>query len=142
MVHIKHGLEHGAETVLVRKVDTDVLVILVGVFFDLLTIQPLSDFWMAFGMGIRYRMYHINRICHTLGESRSRALPVFHAFSGCDTTSAFNGKGKKSMWRAWQSYADATKAFACLSDHSFTQLDKDSDQFQKLERLTVILYDK
>ena len=97
MVHIRHALEHGAETVLVRTVDTDVVVILVGLFFDLVTIQPSCDFWIAFGMGKNYRLYHINSICESLGEPRSRALPVFHAFSGCDTTSAFNGKGKKSQ---------------------------------------------
>ena len=43
MVHIRHALEQGAETVLVRTVDTDVVVILVGLFFDLVTIQPPSD---------------------------------------------------------------------------------------------------
>ena len=97
MVHIQHALEHGAETVLVRTVDTDVVVIIVGLFFDLVTIQPSCDFWIAFGMGKNYRLYHINSICESLGEPRSRALPVFHAFPGCDTTSAFNGKGKKSV---------------------------------------------
>ena len=43
MVHIRHALEQGAETVLVRTVDTDVVVILVGLFFDLVTIQPSSS---------------------------------------------------------------------------------------------------
>ena len=60
IVHIRHTLEHGAETVLVRTVDTDVVVILVGLFFDLVTIQPSCDFWIAFGMGKNYRLYHIN----------------------------------------------------------------------------------
>ena len=92
--------------------------------------------------GKNYRLYHINRICESLGEPRSRALPVFHAFSGCDTTSAFNGKGKKSLWQAWQAYDDATETFAYLAKHPFMLLDADSDNFQKLERLTVILYDK
>ena len=46
MVHIQHALEHGAETLPVRTVDTDVVVILVGLFFDLVTIQPSCDFWM------------------------------------------------------------------------------------------------
>ena len=68
MVHIRHALEHGAETVLVRTVVTDVVVILVGLFFDLVTIQPSCDFWIAFGMGKNYRLYHINSICQSLGE--------------------------------------------------------------------------
>ena len=51
MVHLRHALEHGAETLLVRTVDTDVVVILVGLFFDLVTIQPSCDFWIAFSLG-------------------------------------------------------------------------------------------
>ena len=80
MVLIRHALEHGAETLLVRTVDTDVVVILVGLFFDLVTIQLSCDFWIAFAMGKNYRLYHINSICKSLEEPRSRALPVFHAF--------------------------------------------------------------
>ena len=65
MVHIRHALEQGAETVLIRTVDTDVVVILICIFFDLVTIKPSSDFWIAFGMGkgyIYFRLYHINSI--------------------------------------------------------------------------------
>ena len=51
MVHIQHALEQEAETVLVQTVDTDAVVILVGLFVDLVAIQPSSDFWIAFGMG-------------------------------------------------------------------------------------------
>ena len=94
MVHIWHALEHGAETLLVRTVDTDVVVILVGLFFDLVTIQPSCDFWIAFGMGKNYRRYHINSIYESLEEPGSQALPIFHAFSGCDMTSAFKAKGR------------------------------------------------
>ena len=142
VVHVQHALEQGARSVLVRTVDTDVIVILAGVFHDLLVIQPLADIWVAFGTGKKYRFYHINNICKSLGEPKSRALPMFHAYSGCDTTSAFNGKGKKSAWRAWQAYDEVTETFVSLAKRPFQLLDVDSQQFQKLERLTVILYDK
>ena len=142
VVHVQHALQQGARSVIVRTVDTDVIVILAGVFHDLLVIQPLADIWVAFGMGKKYRFYHINHICKSLGEPRSQALPMFHAYSGCDTTSAFNGKGKKSAWRAWQAYDDVTETFVHLAKSPFQLLDVDSQQFQKLERLTVILYDK
>ena len=90
VVHILHALEQGAKTVLVRTVDTDVVVNLVGKFYDLLKTQPLTDIWMAFGMGKKYRYLNINAICESLGESKSQALPVLHSYSGCDTTSAFH----------------------------------------------------
>jgi hypothetical protein len=142
VVHILHALKHGATTIVVRTVDTDIIVILAGIFHELVVTQPSTDIWVAFGMGKKYRFYHINTICSSLGGPKSRALPVFHAYSGSDTTSAFNGKGKKSAWQAWQAYDEVTETFVYLAEHPFQQLNLDSGPFQRLERLTVILYDK
>ena len=137
-----HALQQGVNTIEVRTLDSDVLVILVRTFHDLTATQPFVDIWVTFGMGKNYRFYHINDICASLGEPRSRSLPVFHAFSGCDTTSAFNGKGKRSFWQAWQVYEDITETFVYLASHPFQLLDIDDNHFQKLEKLTVILHDK
>ena len=115
VVHIAHALEQGAKTIYVRTVDTDVVVILAGAFFDLIVTQRLASIWVAFGMGKRYRFYHINALCSRLGEPQSRALPVFHAYSGCDTTSTFKGKSKKSAWQAWQAYKGVTDTFIHLA---------------------------
>jgi hypothetical protein len=94
----------------IRTVDTYVVLILVGKLHDLITIQPLADIWVAFGMGNNYRFYHINAIYASLGDPQSRALPAFDVFSGCDITSAFGGKGKKSIWQAWQAYKEVTNS--------------------------------
>ena len=110
IVHVRHSLEGGAESVLVRTVDTDVVVILVGKLHDLLAYNRRAKIWVAFGMGRHYSLIDINTICLTLGESR--ALPVFHAFTGCDCTSQFCGIGKTTAWRAWQlSSRQVTPAF-------------------------------
>ena len=90
-VHIMDAFEQGMEIVKVRTVDTDVVTILVGAFFKLAMIQPQVDIWVAFGMGKSFHFYSINAICASLGEAKSRALPVFHALTGCDTVSAFMG---------------------------------------------------
>ena len=142
VVHVLHALKQGEQTICVRIVDTDVVVILAGTFHDLVATQPLADIWVAFGMGKNCRFYHINAICESLREPQSRALPVFHAFSGCDTTSAFNGKGKKSVWQAWQAFEDVTETFVYLAGHPFQLLDAEDGNFLKIERMTVILYDK
>lgn len=136
--------QQGGKTIQVHSADTDVVAILVGTFYELAMVQPLTNIWVAFCVGKKFRYYHINAICNSLGEekSQSRALPVFHSFTGCDTTSAFNGKGKKSAWQAWQAYEDVTEAFVHLALHPFKALDLNSLWFQKIERLTVILYDK
>ena len=142
VVHILHALELGMKTIKVRTVDTDVVVILAGIFHELVETQPLADIWIAFGKSKNYRFYNIADICAHIGEHKSRALPFFHAFTGSDTTSAFRGKGKKSAWQAWQAYEGVTETFEFLSYHPFEILEKDSDHFRKIERFSVVLYDR
>ena len=40
--------------------------------------------------------------------SWSLAPPAFHAMTGCDTVSAYIGKGKKTAYRIWQTFPDVT----------------------------------
>ena len=142
VVHILHALEQGMKTFVIRTVDTDVIVILAGVFFELIAGNPLADIWVAFGIGKNFQMYSINAICSYLGEEKAQALPLFHALTGCDTTSAFRGKGKKSAWQAWQAYEEVTGTLRFLATHPFEQFDANSEHFQRIERLVVVLYSK
>ena len=142
VVHVMHALTQGWKTVQVRTVDTDVIVVLVGVFHRKLQCQPFADIWVAFGVGKTYKLYSINAICNSLGASKSRALPMFHALSGCDTTSSFRGKGKKSFWQAWQTFEEVTETLAYLASDLFKSLDANCEHFRKIERLIVIVYDK
>ena len=50
-VHVSYALHKGAHDVLVRTVDTDVVVILVGSFFHLKTTYPDMNLWVGFGTG-------------------------------------------------------------------------------------------
>jgi hypothetical protein len=56
-------------------------------------------------MGKSFHFYSISAICSILGEAKSRALPVFHAMTSCDTVSAFRGR-EKSAFQAWKAYDD------------------------------------
>ena len=85
VVHVLNELEQGFTTVQVRTGDTDVVVVLIGVFHKLLLSQPKADIWVAFGVGKNYRLYSINALSTILGTKRSQALPMLHAISGCDT---------------------------------------------------------
>ena len=141
-IHLKDALEKGARNILIRTVDTDVVVILVGLFFTLLTEYPSCEVWVAFGMGKSYQKIRINSLYHKLGKDKSIALPCFHAFTGCDTTSQFFGKGKSSAWVALESFPEATGAFSLITLHPFESLDTTYAAFQILERYTCVLYDK
>ena len=99
VIHVLHALQSGCTSVLIRTVDTDVVVILVGKFDRLIAERSDADIWIAFGMGEHFHFISVNRVCVSLGETRARCLPVFHTLSGCDTTSVFVGKGKQSAWQ-------------------------------------------
>ena len=58
LLHIQDALENGATTCLVRTVDTDVIVIIVGKFHYLRDQHPAADVWIAFGTGRNFRYLH------------------------------------------------------------------------------------
>ena len=142
IVHVQDAVKNGFRTCLVRTVDTDVIVILVGKFYFFKTLCADIDIWVAFGTGKHFMYYHINYICHMLGEDKCLALPVFHSLTGSDTTSAFFGRGKKMAWGAWNCYPDVTEALTYMALNPYAQLSVDAQHFRQLEYFTVILYDK
>ena len=99
----------------------------------------MSELWIAFGTGKSFRYIAAHAINSALGDERSKALPVFHSFTGCDTVSCFSGRGKKSGWDTWKVYGDATKAFLSLANAPQIVTD---DAFSILERFVVLLYDR
>lgn len=50
-VHILHALEQVINNIEVRIVDTEIVTIPAGTFYELPGTQPLADIWVAFGMG-------------------------------------------------------------------------------------------
>ena len=73
---------------------------------------------------------------------KSQALPLFHPLTGCDTTSAFKGKGKKSAWKVWQAFKEVTETLVYLSLNPFENVHVDSIHFASIERFIVVLYDR
>lgn len=133
-LHAKHAAIGGSKSINIVSSDTDVVVIGVAVFDDL----NVDHLWMTFGKGKDLRWIPIHDIVRSLGP-RSKALPFFHAFTGCDTVSAFVGKGKKTAWQAWNVFENATEVFHCLSSpcDNLTQ-----SEIGVLEEFVVIMYDR
>jgi len=59
----------------------------------------------TFGTGNNFKHIHIDAVCNYL---KSTALLAFCYFSGCNTTSSFLEKSKKSAWEAWKLFPDIT----------------------------------
>ena len=142
ILHLQNALHTGPSACCVRTVDTDVVVVIIGMFSKLQKFIPAADIWVAFGTGKHFTYYNINAIALALGEEKSTSLPVFHSFTGCDSVSAFYGKGKLSAWAAWQCFSEVTEAFSFFAKKPFITLDINSDHLKLLERFTVVLYDK
>eukprot|EP00734_Pompholyxophrys_sp_LG126_P000119 Pompholyxophrys_sp_v1_NODE_11_length_5290_cov_18.520778.p1 type:complete len:404 gc:universal NODE_11_length_5290_cov_18.520778:3057-4268(+) len=103
IVHLKDALQESQNiNVQIRTVDTDVAVILIGKWLSLSSLD--SRLWLTLGSGKHVTCRSTGEICSALGKDKCKSLPMFHAFTGCDTVSAFFGKGKKSWWEAWKSF--------------------------------------
>ena len=64
---------------------------------------------------------------------------MFHALTGCNSTSAYRGKRQEICMAA---YDEVTNTFMFLASHPFEHLHEDSIHFHNIERFAVILYDK
>ena len=67
----------------------------------------LQELWVEFGNGIHTRWLPIHDYALNLGENVCQALPVWFSFTGCDTVSAFSGRGKRIAWKTLKSYTIA-----------------------------------
>ena len=135
MVHVADAVESGHTSIVIRTVDTDVVVLAVSVVHKL----QVPELWIAFGTGKKIRYLPAHDYARALGAANSKALPIFHAFTGCDTTSAFCGHGKKTAWATWTSYPDVTNAFLELADKP---LEISEQCLASLERFVVLFYDR
>ena len=86
-------------------------------------------------------MIPVHAVANQLGPRKCLALPLFHSFTGCDTTSSFLGIGKKTAWAAWDAYPQLTDTLLALSDEP-DLISLDSIHMERLERWTVIMYSK
>ncbi|QQP55395.1 uncharacterized protein LOC103506659, partial [Caligus rogercresseyi] len=93
LLHTSHAAKHGHHSILIRTVDTDVVVLAVSVVQEL---QPEYKLWLALGTGRSFRYLAAHEMAAELGPEKARALPMFHTLTGCDTVSSFARHGKKT----------------------------------------------
>ena len=86
-----HAVRSDKDVVVVAK-DTDVLILLVWAY---------NNFSIKHQWFMQYdteKFANISMICTFLGEKLCRTLPLFHALSGCDTTSYLYNVGKVKVF--------------------------------------------
>jgi len=129
LLHAKHATQYGHHNILIRTVDTDVVVLAI---FVAQTLAPEDELWLAFGIGKNFRYLAAHEIAAGLGPQRAKTLPIFHALTGCDAMSSFSGHGKKTAWAIWTAYPDLTTALLKVSCAASTI---PVDIFHSIERL-------
>lgn len=110
LLHLQDAIQQGYSKALICTVDTDVVVLAIASVNRL----NISELWITFGAGKNFRFIAAHKIAKALGPDRCVALPMFHAFTGCDTVSCFGDRSKKTAWDTWTTYGDITPAFCSL----------------------------
>lgn len=89
LLHALHAANAGSKAVVITAEDTDVMVLCLG--FQKNITCPI---YQKCGTQNRTRFVDISKVASSLGENVCDSLIGLHAFTGCDTVSAFAGRGK------------------------------------------------
>ena len=93
LLHALDATQRGATSITIQSPDTDVLVLTLWVYKRL-----CPDTTVIVGTGGKRRSIPLGPLYEAVGEELVKALPGFHAFSGCDHTGTIGGKSKVSCW--------------------------------------------
>ena len=133
-VHVKDAQQgQRMNRAIIHTVDTDVVVLGVAAVVRLKDLQLT----IAFGSRQYFRYINVNKIAVLLGEEKALALPMFHAFTGCDTVSFFAGKGKRSAMKTWEITPTVTQSFLSVERNHSVLTDED---MAIIEQFVVCLY--
>ena len=122
-----------AGRIIIRSPDAEVLVLTVHYFPKL---KSTEELWIQAGVitstsDLR-RFIAVHSICHSVSPTFSSILPAVHALTGCDSTSALFGIGKKSVFKAIYDH---------FSDLLTLNNEDDASALQAARKLTSALYD-
>ena len=85
------------------------------------------------------KLIAVHEITTSLTPKYTLGLPFFHAFTGCDTTSAFENYGKTSAWNCWMNGdAPFNDVFVSLS----SPCNLEEDHLKVLEEFVIHMYNK
>ena len=131
LLHAKHASDQGYTSVIVVSEDTDVFVLLIAFAKEI----PAS-LYQKRGTSTRVRYMDIRKLRAVLGDKLSQALIAFHAFTGCDTVSAFAGRGKTGPLKQLKKDEVAIDAFVQLG----TSWNVNQSLTSKLQEFTCRMY--
>ena len=91
-LNISDGCRNGYKKLTIVGSDTDTVVIALYHFYNF----DVNELWTEYSVAQHKRWLPIHEYAKCLGEEIYRALPFWYGITGCDTVSAFSGRGKKT----------------------------------------------
>ena len=101
---------------MVHTGDTDVVVILLTNFHHIMAVNPAAEIWISFKAGKTTKMISLNTIAANLGNTTCKAMALFHAFTGSDSTSSFKFKGKRYCFKTKDKVPSLMEEFATVTN--------------------------
>ena len=125
-----------AKNVCIRTNDTDVLVIFL---YHLTQGECDTNVWLDVGLNSNNtrRFISINDLVPKIGRDVVQALPGIHAFTGCDYTASFHGKGKVKPFDLLRKHEEFKSAFAEFGNGPLSD-----ETVQACEKFTCHMYGK
>jgi hypothetical protein len=90
LLHAKYA-SNTHSRIVIHSSDTDVCVLCVVLYQE----SNFHKVWFRTGIRDKLRFIPCHSIASRIGDGVCKALPAYHAISGCDSTSALAGVGKK-----------------------------------------------
>ncbi len=87
LLHAQHALQNGCHSTMIISDDTDV-------FLLCLAFHQIGQIYIQCGTKNSLRIVNITALGQALGQHVCKALIGLHALTGCDSVSAFSGRGK------------------------------------------------
>ena len=131
LLHAKHAANEGYHAVVICSEDTDVFIMSLA-FHDKIG----ASLFQKCGTKTRRKVIDISKVAATVGMGVCRALIGMHAFTGCDTVSAFAGRGKAKALKLLVSNVENQDMFFKLG----REWDLSQELMDKLEAFTCLLY--
>ena len=108
LLHAKHASENGETTIIIKSPDTDVAILACHFCRDI-----SARILIMKKEKTRNIYLETSAIADAAGPHLCNALLGLHAFTGCNSTSAFAGKGKKTALKLWW---PAMRCLRCYGD--------------------------
>ena len=131
ILYAAYGAKLEYKVIQIRSPDSDM-------FFLLLHFASSISSTLLFdtGVGNMKRLINVSKVSEDFGQEYCTALLTLHAYTGCDTTSAFKGIGKVKPMKVFDKNKGLTVCFSKLG----MSWDVNKEMIQDLEAFTCTLY--